>query len=96
MAYIKYQQVASVNAVRSVAELTVPDNATHVEIQSSGNHVHYTMDGVTNPNTAIGMILLTTEPPKTFLIEDLKSIRFTRNATGNGFLNLHYFGGRDI
>ena len=42
------------------------------------------------------MLFLTTEPPKTFLIEDVKQIKFIQGAGGAGALNIHYFAGRDI
>lgn len=96
MAYLSFQQVTADNTVDSIAELTVPVNATHVELQASGNHVSYTMDGSTNPTQTAGMFLLTTESPKTFLIEDVKNIKYTRGAGSDGSLNLHYFAGRSI
>lgn len=95
MSYLSFEQVAATNAVKTVSDLTIPGKSTSVELQSSGQNVSYTMDG-TEPTQTVGMFLLITEPPKTFLIEDIQNIKFTRAAGSDGSLNLHYFAGRDI
>lgn len=94
--YLRYEQVAADNTVKTVAALNVHANATLVELQACTNDVRYTMDNATNPTQTSGMVLLTTQPPKTFLIEDLNRIRFTRGAAVDGNLNLHYAAGRNI
>ena len=91
-----FQRVAISNAVKTVADLTVPAKATHVEIQADTAPVRYTMDDTTAPTTASGMIFLTTEPPKAFEIVDLKRIKFIRSGASDGALNFHYFAGRDV
>lgn len=96
MAYIGFEQVVADATVKTVANLTVPANTTHVELQASGQHVSYNMNNDSDPTQTVGMFLLVTKPPKTFLIEDVKTIRFTRAAGSNGALNLHYFAGRNI
>jgi len=96
MSYLSFEQVVADSSIDSVTELTVPSNATHAELQASGQNVSYTMDGSTDPAQTAGMFLLTTEHPKLFLIEDVKNIRYTRAAGSDGALNLHYFAGRNI
>ena len=94
--FLSYEKVAATDAVKTESDLTIPGNATAVEIQADTQNVRYTMDGSTDPAQATGMLFLTTEPPKTFNIEDLKRIRFVRGNASSGVLNLHYFAGRDI
>ena len=94
--YIGFQQVVASSAVKTVADLTVPAKATAVEIQADDQSVRYTMDDATNPTADVGMVFLVTEPPKTFLIEDLRRIRFIRGAGSDGNLNFHYLAGRDV
>lgn len=97
--YKSYQQVTVSTTELDVDDLTVPANATGVELQASEQHVNYTMDGSTSPTagaTGVGMRLLTTDPPKSFLIEDLRSIKFIRGAASDAKLNVHYVTGRDI
>lgn len=94
--FLSYQQVAATAAVKTVADLTVPAKATHVELQATTQPICFTMDNVTNPTQTSGMVLLTTEGPRLFLIEDLRRIRFCRGAGSDGNLNLHYLAGRDI
>ena len=93
--YLSYQRVASGASAKTVSDLTVPAKATHAELQADTQNVRYTMDG-TVPTSTSGMLFLTTEPPKTFLIEDVKRIKFIQVAVGAGALNIHYFAGRDI
>ncbi len=94
--YLGYEQVAATNVVKTVAALTIPANATMVELQSDTQDIRYTMDDATDPTQATGMMLITTLPKVMFLIEDLKRIRFVRGAAVDGNLNLHYAAGRDI
>jgi len=94
--YLSFEQVATDGTVKTVADLTVHANATHAEIQADTQAVRYTMDGATDPAAGSGMIFLTSESPKTFLIEDVKSIRFTQGTGGAGKLNIHYLAGRNV
>ena len=100
---LKYEQVSVSNAVKTLADLSPPKNgaggilATHVMLQAdSAGHVRFTMDNATDPTTGSGMLLLTTEPPCTYLIEDLIRIRFIRNGGTDTKLNLQYFAGRNV
>lgn len=95
--YLGYEKVIVEAAVQTADDLDIPGDATHAELQSETEHVRYTMDNETNPNQTTGMLLLTTEHPKQFVIDDIKRIRFCRNADGtNAILHIHYFGGRVI
>lgn len=94
--YLSHQQVAATASVKDVDDLTVPAKATHAELQADTSDIRYTMDNATDPTQTSGMILLTTEDPMLFLIEDIKRIRFTRGSGSNGNLNVHYVAGRDI
>ncbi len=94
MPYLSHERIIATGAVKNDTAFNIPDIATHVELQALVQPVNYTMDGSSNPNaTTDGMSLLITEPPKLFLIQDLKNIRFTRGAGSDGNLNLHYIGG---
>ena len=94
--FIGYERVDVDTTVKTQSALTISAKATHAELQADGADVLYTMDNATNPSAALprGMILQNGEKPETFLIEDVKRIRFTTAATAG--LNLHYFAGRDI
>ena len=94
--FLSYEQEASSGSVKTVADLTPPANATHCELQADTNNIRYTMDGVTDPTTTTGMLLITTHKPKQFLMLDLRNIRFIQDAVGAGNLNVHYFSGRDV
>lgn len=94
--FLSFQQVASTNAVQNSTALTIPGKATGVELQADTNNIRFTMDNTTDPSSSSGMLLLTTEPPRAFGIDDLRRIRFIQNAVGAGKLNIHYFAGRDI
>ena len=95
--FLAFEQVEADGTVKTVADLTIPNNATHAEIQSDTQAVRYTMDDATDPTIAMGMIFLTTEPPRPFLIQDVSRIRFIRSINqGTGNLNISYFAGRDI
>ena len=94
--YIGFKSVASSSAVKTAADLaTIPAKATSVELQAVTNHISLTMDNATDPTATAGMLLLTTSPPKEFLIEDLLRIRFIQ-VTGAGVLNCHFLAGRDV
>ena len=95
MAYLSHEQVAAQVSVLGVGAFEIPANATHVELQASTQNVVYTMDGFSDPTATEGMVLLTTEPPKLFLIQDLRNMRFVRGAAG-AMLELHYLAGRDV
>ena len=90
------QQVAATSSVKDVTDLTVPAKATSALLQADTNHVRYTMDDSTDPTSTSGMLLLTTEDFTEFLIEDIKRIRFTRDASTDSNLNIHYVAGRDV
>jgi hypothetical protein len=96
--YLSFQQVAATSSVKAVAALTVPAKATHAELQATGAEpVRYTMDAaVADPSATSGMILRITDPPKTFLIEDVKRIKFIRGGGSDTAIGIHYFAGRDI
>ncbi len=96
MPYVGYEQEAATDTVKTVSSLTVPANATLVELQADTQDVRYTMDNATDPSQTSGMVLLTTHVPKLFSVEDLRRIRFVRGAGSNGNLNLHYYTGRDV
>lgn len=88
--FSKYERVASDANVKTHAQFNPPQGCTHVEIQADTQAVRYTMDGITNPTASLGMLFLTTEPPRTFLYEDFRRIKFTQGAGGAGALNAHY------
>jgi hypothetical protein len=94
--FLSYEQVIADATVKTVVDLTVPANATMAELQADTQNIRYTMDNINDPTQAVGMVLLTTEPPRMFLIEDLLRIRFTRGANANANLNIHYAAGRDV
>jgi hypothetical protein len=95
--YIGYVRVDALPGavVSNATVIAIPPRATHVEIQADQGNVRYTMDSVTNPTPAIGMLFIANADPKTFLIEDLVRIRFCRDA-GVASLNLYFFAGRDV
>jgi len=94
--YLGFERVAVTNVIGLATSLTIPAEATHAEIQVDTNDVRYTMDDATDPSADSGMIFLTTEEPKLFLIEDVRRIRFVRGGAANGALNIHYVGGRNV
>jgi len=94
--FLSYEQVVASNVVKTLADLTVPANATMAVLQADTNDVRYTMDDTTDPTQTSGMVLLTSLPAELFLIEDINRIRFVRGAGTNGNLNIHYFAARDI
>ncbi|KKM08381.1 hypothetical protein LCGC14_1724340 [marine sediment metagenome] len=94
--YLSYEQVAATNVVKTVVALTVPGNATMVELQADTQDVRFTMDDTTDPTQTSGMIMLVSLPKNMYLIEDLQRIRFVRGAGTDANLNLHYSAGRDI
>ena len=92
--YLHFEQVATTAVVKGPEDLTIPSSATHVELQADTQPCRYTMDGLTPPAQTSGMILSTSSDPKTFLVTDLRRIKFTRGAGSDGKLNIHYFNGR--
>ena len=95
MAFLRYERILADDSVKDVDDLAPPAKATQVHLQADTNNVRYTMDG-TDPTTSSGMVLLTTMLPQSFLVEDLKTIKFIRDGGSSGYLNAHYFSGRDI
>lgn len=90
--YLHFQQVGCTVAPLTASEFTVPAEATHVELQAQDTaDVNYTMDNVSNPGSSSGMILRSTDPPKLFLIEDFKRIRFC-SSSGTSSLHAHFIG----
>lgn len=96
MAFLSAERVAATSAVKTADDLTIPNNASQVVLQSDTQDVRYTMDGSTVPTQTSGMILIVGEQPEDFLINDLYKIQFTRGAGSDGYLNLHYYAGRDV
>lgn len=90
-----FQRVVISNAVKSDADLTIPKEATHAELQAESSAatdgVCYTMDG-TAPTVASGMILPSNVEPKLFLIEDVRRIKFIRRGANDTALLIHYVG----
>ena len=94
--FIGYEQAAATNAAKTIAAFpNMPANTTQVELQADTQNVRYTMDGST-PTQNVGMLLLVTEPPKLFGVEDFLRIRFIRGTGTDGVLNAHYLAGRDV
>lgn len=92
--YVHFEQVAATAVIKSVNDLNPHRLATHAELQADTQNVYYTMDGLTPPTagaTGSGMLLRTTDPPKTFLMDDVRNIKFCRGAGSDGKLNIHYF-----
>lgn len=86
--FVSYEQVAATSSAKDKTSLTVPGNCGYAELQADTTHIRYTMDGTT-PTPSTGMLLLTTEPPKWFSIEDLLRIRWISSGS-DGALNIHY------
>ena len=89
--YVDFQSVDTDGTVQDSDEFDDVVDARYVELQASGNHIAYTMDGETDPSETIGMRLLTTSDPKTFAIEDFNNIKFLQ-LTGASQLNAHFIG----
>lgn len=100
--YLGYQRVNVTSAVKTSADLTIPARATHCDVVAEVGNVRYTMDGSTNPSASLpsGMVFKPTDPPKSFLIEDILRIKFCSETQGgdpaNEALNFHFSGGRDV
>lgn len=95
--YLSVQRVASDGTVKTFSAFTDVPKATHVELMSETQNIRYTMDNTTAPASGgAGMLLRTIDPPKPFLIEDMKRLKFTQDAGGAGVLHAHFFGGRDV
>lgn len=94
--YLSYEQIAVSNSVLTNSDLTVPGRATHAELLADTAGIRYTMDDSTDPTTTSGMILKVADEPKSFLIEDIRRIRFIRDGGSDAVLNVHYAGGRDV
>jgi len=94
--FLSFEQIAVSSAVLTVSALTVPAKATGVELQADTAGIRYTLDGATNPTVSAGMVLLVTEAPRYFTVEDLKRIKFIRSGGSDAKLNVHYLAGRDI
>lgn len=92
--FLSYERVDVDTTVKTyAANITAPDgDADCAELQADTANIRYTMDNSSNPSGSLprGMILLTTEPPRKFLKEDIVRMRFTcASAAG---LNIHWYG----
>ena len=96
--YTHFNQVAVDSTVKGYSQCIVgvpadvQNEATGVELQADTANIRYTMDNSSNPSGSLprGMILLTTEPPRKFLKEDIVRMRFTcASAAG---LNIRWYG----
>ncbi len=94
--YLSFERIAVSDTVLTVSDLTVPGNATMVEIQSDTQDVRYTMDDSTDPAQASGMVFGTAHVPKLFVIDDIRRMKFVRGNASNGAINIHYLSGRDV
>ncbi len=91
------EHVASAAGVlQATVVFNIPQNVTYAEVQADTQAVRYTMDDSTQPTSTLGMLFLVTEPPRLFLIEDFKKMRFTQGAGGAGALNVTYIRGRNV
>ncbi|KKN88368.1 hypothetical protein LCGC14_0249310 [marine sediment metagenome] len=86
MPFVGFEQVAATGTRKTVAQLTVPVNANHAELQATGGNVRYWMAG--DP-VAGGMVLVSNTDPKSFPIEDVRNITFTSDGV-DCLLLLHY------
>lgn len=94
--FIGFEQVAVSTSVLDVNDLTIPANATSALLQADTSSIRFTMDGSTNPSTTSGMLLINGAQPKEFLINDIRNIKFRRDGSTDGNLNVHYAAGRDV
>jgi len=94
--FLLFESVAATLDPKTILDLSPPAKATGVVLQADVGDIRYTMDNSTAPTFESGMILRTTDAPQSFLIEDLKRIKFCRGTTPGALLNVHYFAGRDI
>ena len=94
--YLLHENIAATATVKDASALSIPAKATQAELQADTSDIRYTMDDLSYPTEFSGMVLLTTEDPKLFLIEDIQRIRFVRGSADDGNLNVHYIAGRDI
>lgn len=92
MRYLSYQRVASDGTAKGASQFDVPAGCTHVELQADTQDIRYRMDGVGAPSSTQGMLFRTTDPPKSFTINDFNRISFTQGAGGAGGLNAHFIG----
>ena len=91
MSYVLFESQAVTNVVLTVADLAPPAAATGVVLLAETGTIRFTMDGTTAPTTSTGMMLKITDPPTEFHLEDLKNIKFIRNAAQDAVLLVHYF-----
>ena len=94
--HLGFERVLVRNVALTAAAFTIPGNATHVELQADASSIRYTIDDVAIPTATNGMLLLVSEPPRLFLIEDLRRIRVIRSGANDVFLNVQYVAGRDV
>lgn len=90
--YTGYERIAVSNTVLDVDDLTIPSGTTFVELQADTKAVRYTMDNSSTPAQAVGMVLHIASDPQSFLVEDVKRMKFVRGDGSDAALNLHYFG----
>ena len=96
MAFLLYEQESATATAKTVSDLSIPARATDAQLQADTQDIRYTMDDATTPTLTSGNVLKAGLAPETFLVEDVKNIRFVRGAGSNGVLNVHWFGGRDV
>lgn len=96
MAFVGHDVESATASVKTATDLTIPANATGVELQADTSDIRYTMDDATDPTQITGMVLVNGLDPEPFLIQDLRKIRFTRGSGSNGNLNCHFWAGRNI
>lgn len=90
--FVGFQQLAVNATVSTVTAITWPSNTvvSQVALQADvAGSIRYTMDGVSVPNTSVGMILAPNTPPQLFLAEEIQNIKYVA-GTANTNILLHY------
>lgn len=95
--FIGYQQIAVGGEVKDSTAFTnsfLTAANGGAELQAETDNIRYTMDG-TNPTKQTGMLLIAGTAPISFLIEDIRRIKFVQANTA-AKLNVHFYSGRNI